>query len=79
MKYRFILGALVISVLVISAVAQNDGQQSASSDNVMATFPSDTSTFIPGLPSGSDWHSALRGCHCYCGVSFLLEIVFRLA
>ena len=58
MKYRFILGALVISVLVISAVAQNDGQQSASSDSVMATVSSDTSTITailaiePQVPLG---------------------------
>src|SRR6516162_5535052 len=58
MKYQFILGALVISVLVISAVAQNDGQQSASSDNVMATVPSDNSTITailaiePQVPLG---------------------------
>jgi len=58
MKYGFILGALVISVLVISAVAQNDGQQSVSSDSVMATVPSDTSTITailaiePQVPLG---------------------------
>ena len=58
MKYRFFLGAVVISVLVISAVAQNDGQQSASSDSVTVSVPSDTSTITailaiePQVPLG---------------------------
>src|SRR5215813_439749 len=35
--------------------------------------------FHSGSTSGSEWHSALRGCHSCCGASFLLEKVFGLA
>jgi len=59
MKYRFILGAFVIGMLVISVVAQDDvGPPSVSIDGVIATMPSDTSTITtilatdPQLPLG---------------------------
>jgi Spy/CpxP family protein refolding chaperone len=59
MKYRFILGALVIGVLVISVVAQDDSDpQSESIDSVMAAVPTDTSAITailatePQVPLG---------------------------
>ncbi len=54
MKYRLILEALVIAVLVISAVAQDEGgSQSASSNSVMAIVPSDPSAIAAILATES--------------------------
>jgi len=59
MKYRFVLGAYVIGVLVISVVAQDEGgPPSASVDSVIATVASDTSAITailvtdPQVPLG---------------------------